>query len=106
MADKILLLGHGKDACLALAKALITFGFHPTVENWSSFSPRSFGRHNRPRLILANVDNPHAQPMEEFSKGLRRAWGKNFPIVAVSSVRKFQEISVLLDNGASDFLPK
>lgn len=106
MADKILLLGHGKDACLALAKALVTFGFHPTAGNWNNFSPRSFGRHDRPRLVLADVDNPHARPMEEFSKELRRVWGKNFPIVAVSSVRKFQEISVLLDNGASDFLPK
>lgn len=106
MAESVLLLGHGKETCRALAGVVASMGYRPVVDTWRGFSPRAFGRRERPSLILADVDKPAARPMADFSREIRRLWGEAYPIIAVSAASKFQDVSALLDAGASDCLPK
>lgn len=106
MAEKILLLGHDKDAGMKLARVLSDCGYRPLAGSWKGFSPRAFGRNDRPRMILADVDRPTARPMAEFSREMRLLWGDAYPIVAVTAASKFGHISALIDAGATDCLPK
>ncbi len=105
MADKVVLLGMEQDCGARLVPVLAAAGLEPVALDWPEFSPRGFGR-DRPKCVLVDVDNPSAQPMEEFSLGLRKAWGEYYPIVAVAASRRFRDVSALLDAGASDCLAK
>ncbi len=105
MSDKILLLGHERKYGLELVRLLKTMGHYPVAQAWESFSPRSFGR-DRPELIIADVDTPSAPPMREFSPLVRKVWGRDFPILAVSRSGKCAAVEALLESGASDFLKK
>lgn len=105
MAEKVLLLGHEKDAGLALARTLVELGYHPIAAGWGDFSPRSYGR-DRPRCLLADTGTPGATPVELLCAEVRRRWGDSYPILVVSASEKFRDTSALLDAGASDCLPR
>lgn len=105
MAEKILLLGHGKNAGLALAGTLAGLGFQPAAATWKNFAPKP-ARNGRPDLIIADVDQPAAWPMPKLADTVRRLWGDAFPVIAASNASKFQTVSKLLDDGASAVLPK
>lgn len=104
MAEKILLLGHSNKTGMELARFLIGLGHEPMADDWASFSPRSYGRYQRPRLVLANVDAPAARPMAEFIPWIRKLWGASFPIIAVTGSGRFRDLSALIDAGADDCL--
>lgn len=104
MAEKILLLGHARESGLALAKRLIGLGYYPLANDWTGFTPRSYGRSRRPLLMLANVDHPAAKPLPEFAPWVRKTWGQSYPIIAVTASGRFRDAAAHVDAGASDCL--
>lgn len=104
MADAILLLGHERRSGLALARMLAKAGWRPLAADWGEFSPRAH-RRDKPALILADVDQPHAAPLAEFAAWVRAMWGEKYPIIAVTASRKFGDAAALVDAGADDCLP-
>lgn len=105
MKEKALLLGHGREYGLALARILVESGLAPVAARWQGFSPRAYGR-DRPVLILADVDGPGAPDWESFCQDVRRRWGRTFPILAVSASNRFGRVAALLDAGADDCIAK
>lgn len=101
MREKVLLLGTNRERGLALAKNLLTLGFEPQVAAWAGFSPRALGR-NRPGLVLADMDQADATPMENLCRLIRKCWGENFPVIAVTAASRFRDLSAHLDAGADD----
>lgn len=104
MSEKILLLGYDSDGGLALAKELAGLGYQPAAAPWQDFSCRAYGR-NRPALILADVDQPRAVPLEDLCRETRRKWGEDYPVVAMSKASKVHDVALLLDAGAAEVLP-
>ncbi len=105
MSDNILLLGHERKYGLELVNLLMDMGYRPIAQAWENFTPRSFGR-PRPALLIADLDTPSAPTMRELSPLIRKVWGKDFPILAVSRSGKCAEVEALLEAGASDFMKK
>lgn len=105
MHGKALLLATERNSGLRLARILMDAGLEPAAADWYDFNPRGFSRARRPRLLLANCDHPHAPPFAEFAARVRKYWGENFPIIALSSSRKFGRVAGLVDAGANDCLP-
>lgn len=105
MSDKILLLGHERERGLELARTLLDLGLHALAEDWGAFVPRRWLR-DRPRAILADMDNPRAKPLAEFVPRVKRNWGQAFPVVAMGESRKFQASSACIEAGADDYIHK
>lgn len=103
MTDKILLLGHEKEAGLKLVQTLVKLGLRPAADTWTEFNPRSYGR-KRPRVIIANTDAKETPALREFTARVRKAWGEHYPIIAMGCGGKFSEVARLLDDGMSDYL--
>lgn len=106
MTERILVLGHDDKTRTTLIETLLGAGFTPMPGDWEGFSPRSFARSKRPKLVIADADQPAAMPMADFCKLVRKCWGQAFPVLAVSRSTKFSQVSELLDAGATDVLPK
>lgn len=100
MTEKVLLLGLERKGGLRLARILIEMGLEPVVDDWKGFNPRSYVRFMRPRMLVADCDNSESGVFGEFCTGVRRVWGEEFPVVAMSRSRKFGRVAELVDSGA------
>ncbi len=105
MGATVLLLGHGKQSGQQMAIDLAALGFVATASTWADFPPRRYGR-GRPDVLIADMDKKTAQPMELFAATVRRVWGANFPIIALTESTKFKDISSMIDAGADDCIAK
>lgn len=107
-AGQVLLLGHEKEHGLRLVRVLSDAGYEPVADSWAEFNPRAYGR-KKPRLVLADVDDPGAPGSSEFEgfcRTLRKAWGEDYPLLATAHSNKFADAAKILDAGATDYLPK
>lgn len=105
MAEKILLLGHGKTGGLAMMRTLAALGYEPSASSWKDFNPRKYGR-DHPLLVIIDADRKNSTPMDRFADEVRRLWGESFPVMALTSSNKFSDLSALLDAGASACVPR
>lgn len=101
MSCKVLLLGNERKSGMELARLLIEMGHEPLADDWGAFNPRSYSRFSRPKLLIANCDQEGALPFDRFCLRLRKAWGENFPVIALSKSKKFERAAELIDAGAS-----
>lgn len=106
MTERILLLGHDGKTEAALSAALGKAGFMPVAGEWEGFSPHSYGRALRPKAVLADMERPAAMPLADFCRLVRKYWGRELPVLVLSSSTKFGQVSDLLDAGATDVLPR
>lgn len=104
MVDKILVLSMNSATRSHLSTMLGHMGREALAMSWQSFAPRAFGRRH-PSLVVADVDGAQAGIIEKLFEPIRKSWGQEFPVIALSRVRKFHEIAAILDAGADFCLP-
>ncbi|MDR1534735.1 MAG: hypothetical protein LBU64_06495 [Planctomycetota bacterium] len=105
MAEMAVLLGLREQVVPELSERLANMGLEPVLADWAGFDPRSWRGCRRPALLFIDVDNPRAWPIEKVGFRIRRHWGGNCPLIAMTSERKFARLELILAAGADDCLP-
>lgn len=104
MSDTVLLLGHPRQTGIELVKVLVALGCRALASDWKDFIPKGW-RRDRPDVILANIDSASAPPLDTFCDTVRKAWGRHYPIIAMTATQKVMHVAGVLEKGADDCLP-
>lgn len=105
MTKTILVIDDDNLVRVSLGEALTVAGFHVEVaEDGESGLAKSLALH--PNLIIADIRMPGLDGLQMIEKLRTDEWGKNIPVIVLSSEDKTTSINQALANGVTQYLSK